>query len=572
MGRTMVVYGETALAPTAPLSSDAATEVDGFRGRPPESTPHESQASAEPTTGGHPRRDAAGLRIGTTNVRMMHLLERIAASFNRAGVPLLVLKGAALNLTICERPDERPMSDLDLLVKPDHIDEAFALLERLGALRGEPLVREDFFPRFYYETEYAAGQIYPVRIDLHVRPFRPLRYSRLVPEDALWRRAETVSIGQAHVLVPCAEEMLIHLAAHAAIHGDSRSMWRRDIKLWADAHRMKIDWDRFLSTVEEWHLALPVQRGIESAARDFGEPCPPHVIRRLSQSRVTWRDRLALWQAPRDADHPVAHVSVNALCTPEWRFVLAYLWAVLLPDRAHMADWYRRRHMAWLPCAHLLRWLAPVTSRMPPRWRWFSKIETRKSRLHGTGVFATRDITAGEVIAHYQGCKVHRDGMYVVPHKTKSGQRRRYELTGKLRFLNHSCRPNARLTGFELRAIAPVSAGQEITIDYGTCDCDHKCPADDAPTGRGPSLHSETATQRSLASDKAATPTTRRAFIRGAAKKALYVTPVVMTLAASEARAGSADFDSTCGDKGSPCTEHADCCPPLMCMALECED
>ncbi|GAG45565.1 unnamed protein product, partial [marine sediment metagenome] len=45
-------------------------------------------------------------------------------------------------------------------------------------------------------------------------------------------------------------------------------------------------------------------------------------------------------------------------------------------------------HLAWLPCAHLLRWLAPVTSRMPLRWRWLTKMETRESRLHGTGVFA----------------------------------------------------------------------------------------------------------------------------------------------------------------------------------------
>lgn len=563
---------DTMPAPRGLPGSDVLTGSDGVPRHSDRAVRCAAPLAAEPDSVASTPRDTEGLRTGTTNVRMMHLLERIAARFNNAGVPLLALKGAALNLTVHERPDERPMSDLDLLIKPDHIDRAFALLEGLEALRGEPLVREDFFPRFYYETEYAAGHIYPVRIDLHVRPFRPLRYSRLVPEDALWRRAETVRIGAAHILVPCAEDMLIHLAAHAAIHGDSRAMWRRDIKLWAEAHEGRIDWDRFLSTVEEWRLVLPVRRGIESAERHFGESCPAHVTQRLSQSRVTWRDRLALWQAPRDADHPVTHVAVNVLCTPGWRVVLAYLSAVLFPGPAHMADWYRRRHLAWLPCAYLARWLAPITSRMPLWWRWCAKIETRKSRLHGTGVFATRNIAAGELIAHYQGREVHRDGVYVVPHKAKSGQTRRYELTGKLKFLNHSCRPNARLSGFELRAVAPVNAGQEITIDYGTCDCNHKDLLDDAPTGREPDLQSESATRWSLARDRAATPTTRRAFIRGAAKKALYVTPVVMTLAASEARAGSGDFDSACGDEGSPCGEHADCCPPLMCLAATCRE
>ncbi len=112
------------------------------------------------------------------NVRMMHLLERIARAFNDAGVPVLALKGAALNLVLYDRPDERPMGDLDLLIKPENVEDAFAILEKLGCLRGEPLVREDFFPRFHYEVEFRAGDIYPVKIDLHVRPFRPLRSTR----------------------------------------------------------------------------------------------------------------------------------------------------------------------------------------------------------------------------------------------------------------------------------------------------------------------------------------------------------------------------------------------------------
>ena len=54
--------------------------------------------------------------------------------------------------------------------------------------------------------------------------------------------------------------------------------------------------------------------------------------------------------------------------------------------------------------------------------------------------------------------------------------------------------------------------------------------------------------------------TSRRTFLRGAARKAVYMTPVVLTLAASQAKAASLEFDSTCGDGGSPCTVDGDCC------------
>lgn len=56
---------------------------------------------------------------------------------------------------------------------------------------------------------------------------------------------------------------------------------------------------------------------------------------------------------------------------------------------------------------------------------------------------------------------------------------------------------------------------------------------------------------------------TRRAFLRGTVRKAVYVTPVVLTLSASQVRAGSV-WDSTCGDEGSPCALNEECCS-LMC-------
>ena len=50
--------------------------------------------------------------------------------------------------------------------------------------------------------------------------------------------------------------------------------------------------------------------------------------------------------------------------------------------------------------------------------------------------------------------------------------------------------------------------------------------------------------------------TTRRRFLLGVGKKAIYATPILLTLAASEARAGSA----SCKPAGSPCTTAAECC------------
>ena len=65
--------------------------------------------------------------------------------------------------------------------------------------------------------------------------------------------------------------------------------------------------------------------------------------------------------------------------------------------------------------------------------------------------------------------------------------------------------------------------------------------------------------------------TTRRAFLRNSARKASYVTPVVLAMAASEVQAGSV-WDSTCADKNSPCAVQGDCCGGLVCVGNVCDD
>ncbi len=427
----------------------------------------EDVLAAAGSTGEHEARPVIGSdtlagprnAIGLRNLRMMHFLERAALRFNQARIPLMVLKGAALNLTLYDDPCDRPMGDLDLLIRPEHVDRALAILEKLGCRYGEPLLREDFFPRFHYERELNAGVIHPVRLDLHVRPFRPLRYARIVPSEAFWERARAVRLGRATVLVPSVEDMLIHLAVHSAVHGHGRALWLEDIRQWLAHHAFRFDWQRFMQAVRAWGLSWPVRSALQAAGGETGPLGPDWLWRELGTCGGGWRDRLTLRHAPRDAACPFGQVLVNTLCTPGWRFVLAYLAAVMIPGRAHMADWYPRRHRGWLATSYLLRAAAPLLRRIPGLWAWLQRIETRPSHGHGLAVFALRNVRPGEVIVRCPEQPVEAA--------------RHARLTDRLRYLNHLCRPNARLTGGELVALKTILAGQEITIDHGeqACSC-----------------------------------------------------------------------------------------------------
>ncbi len=290
----------------------------------------------------------------------LHLLDRLAAiaeAFNERGIEPILLKGAALNLTLYPHLALRPMSDLDLLIRPGEIDAAAATLEQLGYQRGPGLVRRDFFPRYHYEVEFSSTELSPVRVDLHVRPFRPMRYSQTVPEDFLWRRSRVLDLSGALVRVALDEEQFIQLAVHSACHGHERLIWLYDICRLIESGEGRLDWERVVALCRECRLVAPLRETLERMESLWGMMCPKEFRSALAAEPVGWRDRLCLAQTPHDAARPLRHVAVNLLCMLGIRFRLGYLAAMLVPDAEHLGQKYGRRHRGWVFAAHARRLL-----------------------------------------------------------------------------------------------------------------------------------------------------------------------------------------------------------------------
>lgn len=295
-------------------------------------------------------------RIHHTSGHIMEGLARLAPAFRDSEVEVMVLKGAALNLTLYDRLDHRPMSDLDLLVHYEDATRATAALESAGFRRGAELVREDFFPRFYYATEFLSDSPEKVRIDLHVRPFRPLGYAQTTGGETFWRDSRVIEIGGAPVRVTSHEKQFIHLAAHSAIHGHARLIWLYDLCRLIDRFGAELDWDRIVHDCQRMRLVLPVREAIHKVEALWGTMFPASFRQSLEAERVSLREKLCLAQAPHDAVKPIRHVAVNLLCADGFRYRLAYLSRVLWPDRTHMSRVYTRRHRGWIYLAHLRRY------------------------------------------------------------------------------------------------------------------------------------------------------------------------------------------------------------------------
>lgn len=289
-----------------------------------------------------------------------HELARVLTPFNERRIPVMLLKGAALHRLIYDNPSHRPMGDMDLLLRPCDLDAGRKLLASLGYEPGRALVRPDFFPTYHYEMDWSITVPRPVRIDLHARPFRPMRIARFMDDDALWDGASAIRVGQATAFVPRPTLMLIHLCAHAAYHGFGRLIWLYDIHEYCRREGKSIDWDELLSRCRAWRLSLPVRRALARTGEWLGRVAPHEVMDELERQPVNWRDRLALHHAPRDGARPVRHVLANLLTTPGVGFKFGYARAVLVPQSAHLGEVYPYRHRGWKACAHAWRSIRAV--------------------------------------------------------------------------------------------------------------------------------------------------------------------------------------------------------------------
>ncbi len=91
------------------------------------------------------------------------------------------------------------------------------------------------------------------------------------------------------------------------------------------------------------------------------------------------------------------------------------------------------------------------------------------SKIHGTGVFARRELTKGDYIGTYAGPIARRNGTYVLWVYEPGDAENAVGRSGKnlLRYLNHKIPGNAEFDGFDLYARVKIKADEEITFNYG---------------------------------------------------------------------------------------------------------
>lgn len=258
------------------------------------------------------------------------IIAEVARAMAQAGVPFLVLKGAALAYLVYGDPRLRPMRDVDLLVRKADTGRALDVLVGCGFQpnSAEPPAHHNHL-RAMATTQDGAT----VTIELHHELLLRTPFVRRRDYDHLIQRSQTFEWGAMTYRTLGREDMLWHVYAHAFViltvrPGAMRLVSVADLVHATEAWIDQIDWVRLRQEYARLLRALHVVHDLV--------PWSPHVANVL-RGQVT---------------PPAGGVRVYPISDQYWslRLLPGVLW---LPEW-----WFRMRY--------------GVTSW--PRWVWFRAV------------------------------------------------------------------------------------------------------------------------------------------------------------------------------------------------------
>ena len=288
----------------------------------------------------------AGLRL---------VLDRLGA----AGVPCLLMKGAALAYTLYAQPHLRPRRDTDILIRPGDASRAQALLDEAGYARAVETSGDLASFQFHVDRRGAAGTLHA--LDVHWRIANPqlfahsLRFEDLdaahVPVPALGPHARALSAPHA-LMLAC-----VHREAHHP--GSDRLVWLWDVHQLAASLRDR-DADVFIAVASKASMRAICAHTLESAASCFDGDAARRLLARVQPEAGAPAEASARFLG---GDLRLVDILRADLGQLGMRHGATLLREHLFPPAAYLRAIYPRWPAALIPAAYLHRIV-----RGAPKW------------------------------------------------------------------------------------------------------------------------------------------------------------------------------------------------------------
>jgi len=223
-------------------------------------------------------------QLATISVMQMLQLEQLLHQtidiLAQQEIEAVLLKGAGLAYTAYSSFADRPMGDLDVLVRPQHAGRAWSLLQTRGWT----------LPEAQFGSERFTGHQHLPRLSQESGTFRLEIHENLLPgehpfrfsTDTFWARAQRVTANGRVFTVPHPMHQLWHVCVHFAwSHAMQWGSWRTLRDSAAIIRLGGFDWTEFVGLARETRAATCCFWTLRLTRRITGAPVPEGVLASL---------------------------------------------------------------------------------------------------------------------------------------------------------------------------------------------------------------------------------------------------------------------------------------------------
>lgn len=289
-------------------------------------------------------------------------LSELLAAFAGAGIVAVLLKGTALAYDLYPVPATRSRGDSDILIAPDDLGQARAILRRLG-FRGQA-------PEHGAIDDFALQEVWSHigdnrmehHVDLHWQLLNAPALRNILPFSECTSELVALPRLSPHAWSMDRVRTLVHTCIHRTMHitapyfvdgltyhGGNRLIWIQDIHLLAEA-LTDAQWADFFVLVRHKGVAAVCLDGLVAAQQLLGTRLPHRIGEQLASGPRSARASNYLL-----GSRQLGRAWLDLLAIRGIRRKLTYLKARMLPSAAFIRKKYPRMAGAPLVLLHVRR-------------------------------------------------------------------------------------------------------------------------------------------------------------------------------------------------------------------------
>jgi putative nucleotidyltransferase-like protein len=292
------------------------------------------------------------------NKQLNHELSQMLSLLNNHGIPVIVIKGAALAELLYQNIALRPMNDVDLVVKKkdlQKIDKILSSSEFSNTTQSLHSKRKNkWVPIITYMNRVKS-------FDLHTRLFE-------LPKHNPWENAAPASVASTDTLILGLEDFFLHLCLHVHRHlymvGITKLIWWYDIAEWIKLYRKKLDWEYMVGIAQKYNVEADIHRILHVVNEWFGGHVPLKALSRFKSNGKTISILDAFYPAKNSkAVHKKIQTQYRQLdlflssfsTIPSVRNKIYHFLRTIFPSRTYMIHFYSIKQPSYVYFYYLVR-------------------------------------------------------------------------------------------------------------------------------------------------------------------------------------------------------------------------